>query len=188
MSSLGYEVTIVDPKINCTDNCSSLLTGSEASLGVLMGYISKRYSGRSWELRKKSMELWPKWIEKLNKKIFSIKIKTPLIKLACSEKELSSIEKIAKDRKYLKIRKLSKVENEVFKFLFPKNNYGGVISENDGRLDVKQLQECLKENLKINNVQQISGIAKSINRQNACSSTRWEIDLENNHKIYSDNI
>ncbi len=53
----GHEVVLIDPLINQPIGRSGILNGTTASLGVLMGHISKRPKGRSWKLRQRSMEM-----------------------------------------------------------------------------------------------------------------------------------
>ena len=55
LSELGFQITIVDP--------AQLQNSSNAALGLLMGNMYQKRKGRSWDLRKKSIELWPKWID-----------------------------------------------------------------------------------------------------------------------------
>ena len=54
LSELGFQVTIIDP--------TQLKNSSNAALGILMGNMYQKRQGRSWDLRKKSIELWPKWL------------------------------------------------------------------------------------------------------------------------------
>ena len=55
LSELGHKITIIDP--------AQQNNSSNAALGLLMGNMYQKRKGRSWTLRKKSIELWPKWIE-----------------------------------------------------------------------------------------------------------------------------
>ena len=71
LSELGYQITIIDP--NQDKNSSN------AALGLLMGNMYQKRSGRSWDLRKQSIELWPKWILLLRKFNYQLNIEKPLI-------------------------------------------------------------------------------------------------------------
>ena len=73
LSELGFKVTIIDP--------NELQNSSYAALGLLMGIIDQKKRGRSWDLRKQSIELWPKWIEFLQKFNYKLNIEKPLIQL-----------------------------------------------------------------------------------------------------------
>ena len=57
LAELGYEITITDPSLD--------KNSSSAALGLLMGNMYQKRNGRSWILRKQSIELWPKWIKLL---------------------------------------------------------------------------------------------------------------------------
>ena len=59
LSELGYQITIVDPFLK--------KNSSSAALGLLMGNIYQKRIGRSWMLRKESLQLWPNWINFLGK-------------------------------------------------------------------------------------------------------------------------
>ena len=51
LSEQGFNITITDPK--------KRKNSSTAALGLLIGHMYQKSKGRSWELRKKSNELWP---------------------------------------------------------------------------------------------------------------------------------
>ena len=70
LSELGFQVTIIDP--------AQHQNSSNAALGLLMGNMYQKRRGRSWDLRKQSIELWPQWITFLQKFNYELKIKKPL--------------------------------------------------------------------------------------------------------------
>ena len=57
LSEQGLQVTLADPNNNTNS--------SSAALCLLIGHMYQKNKGRSWELRKKSNDLWPKWIKYL---------------------------------------------------------------------------------------------------------------------------
>ncbi len=59
LSELGFQITIIDP--------AQLQNSSNAALGLLMGNMYQKRRGRSWDLRKESIALWPKWVAFLQK-------------------------------------------------------------------------------------------------------------------------
>lgn len=73
LSELGFQVTIIDP--------SQHQNSSNAALGLLMGNMYQKRKGRSWDLRKQSIELWPQWITFLQKFNYELNIEKPLIQL-----------------------------------------------------------------------------------------------------------
>jgi len=86
LSELGFQVTIIDP--------TQLQNSSNAALGLLMGNMYQKRRGRSWDLRKQSIELWPQWITFLQKFNCELNIEKPLIKLTTNEEKFKKIEKI----------------------------------------------------------------------------------------------
>ena len=84
LSELGFRVTIIDP--------SQLQNSSNAALGLLMGNMYQKKRGRSWVLRKQSIELWPKWITFLKKYNNQLNIETPLIHLTTNEEKFKKLE------------------------------------------------------------------------------------------------
>jgi len=85
LSELGFQVTIVDP--------TQLQNSSYAALGLLMGNMYQNRRGRSWDLRKQSIELWPKWITFLQKFNCELNIEKPFIQLTNDEEKFKKIEK-----------------------------------------------------------------------------------------------
>ena len=55
LSELGFRITIIDP--------AQHKNSSNSALGLLMGNMYQKRRGRSWDLRNKSNELWPRWIK-----------------------------------------------------------------------------------------------------------------------------
>jgi len=91
LSELGFQITIIDP--------AQLKNGSNASLGLLMGNMYQKRRGRSWDLRKQSIELWPKWIEFLRKFNQELNIEKPLIQLTTNEEKFKKFEKFINENK-----------------------------------------------------------------------------------------
>ena len=84
LSELGFQITIIDPNQN--------KNSSNAALGLLMGNMYQKRKGRSWALRKQSIELWPKWIEFLREFNQELNIDKPLIQLTSNEEKFKKLE------------------------------------------------------------------------------------------------
>ena len=179
MGNQGHEVVLIDPKLDeATDSIE--LNGSSASLGVLMGYTFQRSKGRAWQLRKRSMELWPKWIKELKTKDDLI-LKTPLIKLASSLKEAQIMQKISEERKDLGVNVL-KVEEKIFKDPYwPSNKFGGLISNKDGRIDPHRLLNSLKKAMDALNITYKKEKVISLERSNQVN--KWKLKFQNDAMI-----
>jgi hypothetical protein len=53
----------------------------------------QKSKGRSWELRKKSNELWPKWVKSLQQYNKNLKIEKPLIQLTTEQEKFEKLSK-----------------------------------------------------------------------------------------------
>ncbi len=179
LKKLGHDVTIIDPIIQKSIQHGSSSNGTTASLGVVMGNTFHRSKGRAWLLRQRSMELWPKWIEELNTPTHPLEIKTPLIKLVHSQEEEQLIKKIIKERKDLGIEALSEEWKNKLAKNWPVNQFEGLISYNEGRIDPIALQLCLRAKLKEANISTINSKVLHINRLQKNKETRWCLDLDN---------
>ena len=147
LSELGFKVTIIDPDQN--------KNSSTAALGLLMGNIYQKRKGRSWALRKQSIELWPKWIKFLKEFNYELNITKPLIQLTTNEEKFKKLEKFinqTNDQNLQILGKDSILINNINKN-FQTNNIKGIISLKDGRINAKSLLKTLDaclENKKVN--------------------------------------
>ena len=84
-------MVLVDPELAQTPerHSKTTLTGTSASLGILMGHVFRRSSGRAWRLRRRSMELWPQWADALHTPATPLKLHRGLVQLAASDQEAS---------------------------------------------------------------------------------------------------
>ena len=183
----GHEIILIDPRLNQPINRIGILNGTIASLGILMGNIYKRSSGRGWRLRQRSISLWKEWIKLLNSQENPLSLSTPLIQLASSQKEIALMHKLSKDRKNLALDLLPPNTGINFSRPWPPNPYGGLISHNDGRIEPLQLQKCLIHALDQNKVQKINESVLAIERKSTTKIRQWEIHLSNG-KSYSPEI
>ncbi len=189
LAQLGHEVQIIDCDLNNSSSAQEKQQASKASLGVLMGYLFKRSTGRSWILRKNSLELWPKWIQMLKSQNKKIKIETPLIKIATSEKEAFLMKQLAEERKHLGIEYIPKESSSYFNGDWPKIKYGGIISNNEGRINPSTYLKCLTKAIIETNIEQIRQKVINIERGSQLNrKKRWIIHMENGSKIYKETI
>ncbi len=189
LANLGYEVILIDPAISKPITKSGLLTGTYASLGILMGYAYRKSSGRGWRLRKRSMELWPDWIKILNHQEYPLRIKTPLIQLASSEQEAIFMKSLSLKRKDLGLEFLSQESANSYIEGWPKINYGGLISYKDGKLDPINLQSCILKSLEKKQVKKISERVINIKRNSFTPNKQsWLLSLENGTTSIHDTV
>ncbi len=188
MACLGHNVTLIDPEANNCRDSEKRLSGTAASLGILMGRIYNRSKGRAWELRKRSIELWPEWIKNLNSAKNPLFINTPLVKFPKSEKEANTMNDLAKERYRLGLEMIKPNSNEWLKKFWPNEKYGCLISHKDGFIDPLKLQICFREKLLGKDIHTIHDKVLSIERGSNISSNKWHIHLENGKKIKQDVI
>tara|TARA_Y100001968_G_scaffold330956_1_gene384139 strand:+ start:432 stop:1541 length:1110 start_codon:yes stop_codon:yes gene_type:complete len=183
LSQLGHDVCLIDPRLNQSINFSKELNGSTASLGVLMGYIYQKSSGRSWRLRKRSMELWPELINGINTSKKYLSIKTPLIKLATSEKEKEVMKVLSKKKSIYGLEMINEKLNKQLSDALNINSCGGIISHNDGRIDPLLILENLI--LKLNDycIDKIKSEVKYIERKSDSGKNKWKIILSDGKQI-----
>ena len=142
LAELNFQITIIDPKEH--------KNSSNAALGLLMGNMYQKRKGRSWTLRKQSMELWPKWIELLQKFNNELNIIKPLIQLTTNEEKFKKFEKFINENndQSLQILERNSILIENINKVFQIKNIKGMISLKDGRINaislLKTLDKCLK--------------------------------------------
>ena len=178
LSELGFRITIIDP--------AAQKNSSYAALGLLMGNMYQKRRGRSWDLRKQSIELWPKWIEFLQKFNCRLKIKKPLIQLTTNAEKFKKLEEFIYENNdpNLQILKKDSIFIKNINNAFQTKNVKGIISFSDGRIDaislLNTLDKCLK-NEKINFLEEeIIKIKKSNNQ--------WISTTRKNEEIKSDMV
>ena len=138
LAELGFQITIVDPAQ--PQNCSN------AALGLLMGNMYQKRRGRSWDLRKQSIELWPQWIKLLQKFNSELNIEKPLIQLTTNEEKFKKLEKFIYENndQDLRILERDSIFIKNINKAFQATNIKGMISFKDGRINpFSLLQTCL---------------------------------------------
>tara|TARA_Y100001968_G_C19416492_1_gene749297 strand:- start:217 stop:1305 length:1089 start_codon:yes stop_codon:yes gene_type:complete len=178
-----HEITIIDPTVNNKINEKYPQNATEASLGILMGYVFKRSKGRGWKMRSKSMEIWSEWMKELKHYNDQVMIQKPLIQLANSIEESEIMKTIANERRNLGLYFITSKNVADYS-----NKHGGLLSSNDGRIDPKILILSLKEAIKNYNIRIIKQSVLSIKRSQSEINTRWQVIMTNGQIIEQDII
>ena len=178
LSELGFQITIIDPNQN--------KNSSNAALGLLMGDMYRKRKGRSWSLRKQSIELWPKWIGFLQKFNKELCIEKPLIELTTNEKKFKKLEKFIHEtnNQNLKILDQTSILIKNINKAFQTKDIKGIISLNDGRINAKSLLKTLDTYLKNKKVNFLEDKIIKIRKSN----NQWIATSKNNQEIKSDII
>ena len=178
LSELGFRITLIDQ----TEQKNS----SNAALGLLMGNMYQKRRGRSWDLRKQSIELWPKWITFLQKFNYELNIEKPLVQLTTSEEKFEKLKKFILTFNDLNLRILDK-ESIIIKNInkaFHTKNIKGIISLKDGRIDAMTLLKTLDKYLKLKNINFVKEEIIKIRKSNK----QWISTTRKNENISSDMV
>ena len=174
LSKQGFQITIADPQKS--------KNSSSAALGLLMSNMYQKNKGRSWELRKKSNELWPKWIKFLQEYNKNLNIDKPLIQLTTDQRKFEKLIKFIDNNPQRDLKVLEQDSNiiQTINKIFDIKNLKGIISFQDGRIDPISLLEtlniCLK-NQKINFMNKEIIKIKKINNQ-WISTSKDKIEIQ----------
>jgi len=176
LSELGFQITIIDP--------NQLQNSSNAALGLLMGNMYQKRKGRSWDLRKQSIELWPQWITFLQKFNYELNIEKPLIQLTTNQEKFKKLEKFIYENNDENLRILEK--HSIFikniNQAFQTKNLMGIISLKDGRINALSLLQTLDKYLKHKNINYLQGEIIRTRK----SKNQWISTTRNNEEIKSD--
>jgi D-amino-acid oxidase len=181
----GHNVTLIDPSLDApiqrNNGRNQALNGTTASLGVLMGNVFRRSSGRAWRLRQRSMDLWPQWVKRLNHPASPLQLDSPLIQLASDPLESERMQSLANQRRELGLESFHSARTEAHQIPWPNPGHGGLCSQNDGRIDPLALQRALRRGLKAEEVTLLPARVTALHRQNPREGNRWRLDLNTGH-------
>ena len=178
LSKKGFKITIADQQ--------KKKNSSNAALGLLIGNMYQKSKGRSWELRKKSNELWPKWIKFLQQYNNNLNIVKPLIQLTTEQENFEKLSKFISHHPMRGLRVLERDSTIIQNInkIFNIDNLRGIISNKDGRIDPISLLKTLNiylKNEKINCINEEIIKIKKLNNQ-------WISTCNNKREITSDVI
>jgi len=178
LSELGFQITIIDP--------AQLQNSSNAALGLLMGNMYQKRRGRSWDLRKQSIELWPQWITFLQKFNCELNIEKPLIQLTTDEEKFKKLEKFVCENndQNLRILERDSIFIKNINKAFQSKNIKGMISFEDGRINPFSLLQTLDKYLKHKKVNYLREEIIKIRKSN----NQWISTTKNNENIKSDMV
>ncbi len=178
LSELGFQVTIIDP--------TQLKNSSNAALGLLMGNMYQKRRGRSWNLRKQSIELWPQWITLLQKFNSELNIEKPLIQLTTNEEKFKKLEKFIDENndQNLQILERDSIILKNINKAFQTKNIKGMISFKDGKINPYSLLQTLNKYLKHKKINFSEGEIIKIRKLN----NQWISTTRNNENIKSDMV
>ena len=115
------------------------------------------------------MSLWPQWIDALRVAEPKLRLITPLLQLAEDGASLERQEKLAMERQPLGLRMLAKQE-------IPLSGTGGLLSEQDGRIDPLTLMRAMFSSMTADQVQLVPVEVKALSRTGRVTSARWRVN------------
>ncbi len=150
LSNHGFDITLVDQ--------NEQHNSSNAALGILMGKVYQKRKGRSWALRQKSSELWPKWIKILQNYNSKLRFEKPFFQLTNDLEKFKKLTTFANNNPNDDLETVianSYILNSINK-IFKGNKLQGIISHQDGRISPRVLIETLNVVLKSKNIKTIN--------------------------------
>ncbi|MGB1775224.1 MAG: NAD(P)/FAD-dependent oxidoreductase [Synechococcus sp.] len=184
LAEQGHDVLVVDPRLNQrierVDRGSGL-TGTSASLGVLMGHVFRRSSGRGWRMRQRSMALWPQWIQALKAWEPALTLHQGLVQVAEDADAFARMTALADQRQNLGLKALAPDELSA---IWPEASHGGLLSCHDGRLDPLLLQIALRAALAAGSATCLAEPVTELNRRD----NGWMLSAAGGHQSHHDAV
>lgn len=179
-------MALVDPELlhPAKRHPTATLTGTSASLGILMGHVFRRSSGRAWRLRRRSMELWPQWAEALSSPNEPFTLHTPLLQLASSEDEAVLQSQLAEQRPELGLAFIAPETLSQQHPDWPSCRHGGLQSNRDGRVDPLLLQRALRRELHQQRVHLLPTSVEGLERK----GTAWGLHLATGERLQTEQV
>jgi len=176
LSDYGFDITLVDQ--------DEIHNSSHAALGILMGKIYKKRKGRSWILRQKSSELWPKWINILQSYNPNLRIEKPLYQLTNDQQKFNKLVSFVNNYPHddLEIIEANSSTLDSINKIFKGNKLKGIISYQDGRINPKVLLETLNIALKSKNIKTINNQIIKIKK----IDKKWNLVLKTGETLMSE--
>ncbi len=177
LTQKGHQVQLIDPALSEGQTSQA---GSSAALGLLMGQIFRRSSGRGWRLRLQSLKLWRQWREQLAQQGHEVPWRPGLLQLACNEQEWQAQARLAEQRQQqgFPLRLLSRTDLAELTPSLPAAAAGGLFSPEDGQIDpLPAMQALLHDGLR----QGLSTVASTVlhlERSHPAADGRWRIHTE----------
>ena len=107
LQQIGHQVTLFDPQLRQAQGEEA---GSSAALGLLMGRVFRRSSGRGWRLRQQSHTLWRQWRETLQQRGHDLPFRRGLLQLATTAAEQEAQAQLACQREDLRLLEAAELE------------------------------------------------------------------------------
>jgi len=177
LSQQGHAVLLIDPAL---EGGQSSEAGSSAALGLLMGQIFRRSSGRGWRLRQQSLALWQAWRAQLEERGALIPFRPGLLQLASNDEEWLAQQRLAEQRQRqgLPLQLLEAEALHALQPAMPSGAAGGLLSPLDGQIDPLPAMQALLSDARRHGLQTMACNALAIERGSDAPDQRWRIHTE----------
>lgn len=153
----GHAVLLLDP-------ASPQLGASRAALGILMGQVFHRSSGRAWRLRQRGLALWEEWRRELAGRGHAIPWRPGLLLLAADAQDLERQRRLVEMRRRQglvlepwKPERLAALQPDL-----PRGVVGGLYSPADGQLDPAAALAALATDASCRGMERLAGAAAAL--------------------------
>nr|YP_009530646.1 NAD binding site:D-amino acid oxidase [Paulinella micropora]AXY63335.1 NAD binding site:D-amino acid oxidase [Paulinella micropora] len=134
LHNLGYRVKLIDPQLA---NLIQAKSSSFAATGILMGCTYKKKKGRSWQLRKRSISLWPQWCASLQRYSENLTYRAGILFLASNKFEENWQRQMLCERTGIHMRQWDRQKLDSLTPEIPKSISSALFSPEDGQIDPK---------------------------------------------------
>ena len=140
-----------------------------------MGHAFRRFSGRGWRLRQRSMALWPEWVVQLDDPTSPLSLQTPLVQLASSDEEAERMRQLAEAKPHAGLRFLDEQTLTPAPHPWPRPGHGALLSERDGRVDPLGLLRALRRAFDAEGGATQATSVEHLQRSDAARGGRWQV-------------
>lgn len=175
----GHRVVLIDPALapgQATASTTGLRSGSTAALGVLMGQVFHRSSGRGWRLRQQSLALWEEWLTELAHRGHPVPHRRGLLLLSASPAERERHLRLAMVRQAqgLTLELWDRERLHSLEPAVPAGALSGLHSPADGQLDPAAALEAFRIDSAAGGVTAVAERASALERR----GSGWRLALE----------
>jgi len=174
LQRLGYAVTLVDPAAAGPQLAGS---GSSAALGVFMGDVFHRASGRAWRLRQQSIDLWGRWSADLAAQGLPLSFQAGLLLLAATAEQEDRLKRLSHERQQagLPLELWSKQQLQRLTPSLPAGALCGLFSPRDGQLDPLEAMRAFRSDGQRAGLELRHGAVVRLER---LASGDWQVELK----------
>ncbi|HRD41275.1 MAG TPA: FAD-dependent oxidoreductase [Prochlorococcaceae cyanobacterium AMR_MDS_5431] len=161
LHNLGYRIKLIDPQLA---NLIQAKSSSFAATGILMGCTYKRNKGRSWQLRKRSISLWPQWCASLQRYSQNLTYRAGILFLASNQFEENWQKEVLLRSSKIHMRQWNRQRLDSLRPEIPKSISSGLFSPEDGQIDPKAILTCIYSQVMNKEIEIIPKRVKKVTR------------------------